>query len=253
MNYGYMSFDPNYQPPELGPEDENFRYQIQMYHYLASAVDWTDSHALEVGSGRGGGASFITRYFKPKSMTGVDLSDKAVAFCNQHHASVAGLRFVQGDAEALQFPDESFDIIINVESSLYYPNVERFFAHVARLLKPNGHFLYVDMRYYEEVENWHKQLSATGLEMLHEEDITRNARHALSLNQDFRRGLIEKYVPWFLRRVLSRFGGSDGGPAGSRKNPPRKENASTRNLFFVKKVIENELAFTIQKYSHTIF
>lgn len=211
MNYGYISFDSNHRPPELGPEDENFRYQIQMYHYLASTVDWTDAHALEVGSGRGGGASFITRYFKPKSMTGVDLSDKAVAFCNQQHATVEGLRFVQGDAEALQFPDESFDIIINVESSLYYPNVERFFAHVVRLLKPNGHFLYVDMRYYEEVENWHKQLMDTGLEKLHEEDITRNARHALSLNQEFRKRLIEKYVPWFLRRLFSRFGGSDSG------------------------------------------
>lgn len=211
MNYGYISFDPNHQPPELGPGDENFRYQIQMYHYLASAVDWTDSHALEVGSGRGGGASFITRYFKPKSMTGVDLSDRAVAFCNQHHASVEGLRFVQGDAEALQFPDESFDIIINVESSLYYPNVENFFAHVARLLKPNGHFLYVDMRYYEEVENWHKQLKDMGLEMLHEEDITKNAKHALSLNQEFRKRLIEKYVPRLLQRLFSRFGGSDSG------------------------------------------
>ena len=211
MNYGYISYDPDYKSPELRSEDENFRYQIQMYHHLARAVDWTGAHALEVGSGRGGGASFIMRHFKPKSMTGVDLSNKAVAFCNQHYASVDGLQFVHGDAEALQFPDESFDIIINVESSLYYPNVERFFAHVVRLLKPNGHFLYVDMRYFEEIETWHKQLNATGLEILHEEDITKNAKHALSLNQEFRKRLIENYVPRFLKRLLSRFGGSDGG------------------------------------------
>jgi len=211
MNYGYISFDPDRQPLQLQAEDERFRYQIQMYHHIASAVDWNGLHALEVGSGRGGGASYIKRHFKPKSMLGVDLSNKAVAFCNQFHASVEGLRFVQGDAEALQFPDKSFDIILNVESSLYYPNVERFFAHVARMLKPNGHFLYADMRYLDEVENWRRQLQGAGLELIHEEDITDNARRALSLHQEYRQSLVKKYAPRGLRKILSRFGGSDGG------------------------------------------
>jgi ubiquinone/menaquinone biosynthesis C-methylase UbiE len=211
MNYGYISLDPNYRGLELGPEDENHRYQIQMYHHIAHSVDWSGSHALEVGSGRGGGASYIKRHFKPRSMTGVDLSDKAVAFCNQYHSTVEGLRFVQGDAEALRFADESFDIIINVESSLYYPNVENFFKHVVRLLKPNGHFLYADMRFQDEVAGWRKQLQATGLELLSEEDITQNARQALSLNQEYRRNLVKKYAPRFLQRIFSRFGGADGG------------------------------------------
>jgi SAM-dependent methyltransferase len=211
MNYGYTSFDPHHQPPELRPEDENFRYQIQMYHHIASSADWTGRDGLEVGSGRGGGAAFITRHFKPKSMTGVDLSDRAVAFCKRHHAAVQGLHFLQGDAEALRFPDESYDIIINVESSLYYPNVENFFQHVARLLKPNGYFLYADMRYLDEVENWRRQLRDTGLVVLSEEDITRNAKHALSMNQEFRNELVRKYVPGLLQKVFSRFGGADGG------------------------------------------
>lgn len=211
MNYGYISFDLNHKPLELRPEDENFRYQIQMYHHIASAADWTGLDGLEVGSGRGGGASYIKRHFGPKSMIGVDLSDKAVIFCNQYHSSVEGLSFVQGDAEALQFSDKSFDIIINVESSLYYPNVENFFKHVARILKPNGYFLYADMRFHDEVANWQKQLKDIGLELLSEEDITKNARHALSLNQEFRRTLIEKYVPRFLHMLFTRFGGADGG------------------------------------------
>jgi SAM-dependent methyltransferase len=211
LNYGYINFDPHHPQLELHPDHENVRYQIQMYHHIASAVEWTGRDGLEVGSGRGGGASFITRHFKPKSMTGVDLSDKAIAFCNDYHSSVEGLRFVHGDAEALDFPDESFDIIINVESSLYYPNVEKFFQHVARLLKPGGHFLYADMRYFEEVENWKHQLANMELELIHEEDITKNAKHALSLNQEYRKALVEKYAPRFLRRILGRFGGSDGG------------------------------------------
>lgn len=214
MNYGYLGSDPDHAPPLLNPGDENQRHQIQMYHQIARSVAWEGLHALEVGSGRGGGASYIKRYFKPASMTGVDLSDQAVAFCNRHHASMEGLRFIQGDAEALQFPDESFDIILNVESSLYYPNVENFFSHVARLLKPGGHFLYADMRFHDELEAWHRQLQDTGLEMLHEEDITQNARHALALNQEFRQSLVRKYAPRLFRPIFSRFGGGDGGRLG---------------------------------------
>ncbi|MBV6396622.1 MAG: Phthiotriol/phenolphthiotriol dimycocerosates methyltransferase [Anaerolineales bacterium] len=211
MNYGFHHL--HEEPPalEIPPGLENVRHQVHMYHRIAGAADWRGRDGLEVGSGRGGGAAFIARHFQPRSMTGVDLSDNAVAFCGRFHSDVANLRFVQGDAEELQFPDESFDIIINVESSLYYPNVEKFFAHVVRLLRPGGHFLYADMRYLEEVEHWKRQLAETKLELLHEEDITKNAKHALALNQEYRQSLVKKYAPRPLRGMLSRFGGADGG------------------------------------------
>lgn len=211
MNYGYHHFESSHPKLALTARDEKFRHQVQMYHRIANAADWSGRDGLEVGSGRGGGASFIKRHFKPKSMTGVDLSDKAVLFCNQYHSAVDGLRFMQGDAEALQFPNESFDIILNVESSLYYPNVENFFRSVVRLLKPGGHFLYADMRYMDEIETWRKQLNDTGLELIEQEDITKNAKQALVLNQEYRKGLVKKYAPKILQRVLGRFGGSDGG------------------------------------------
>ena len=49
---------------------------------------------------------------------------------------------MQGDAQDLPFPDESFDAVINVEASHIYPNFERFLGEVARVLRPGGHFLY---------------------------------------------------------------------------------------------------------------
>ena len=53
---------------------------------------------------------------------------------------------MQGDAQNLPFPDESFDAVINVEASHIYPNFERFLGEVARVLRPGGHFLYADFR-----------------------------------------------------------------------------------------------------------
>src|SRR5690349_17977148 len=64
MNYGYSGL--NGTPTDLPLRDiehEN-RYSIQLYHHVAAAIDLTGKDVVEVGSGRGGGASYITRYLK---------------------------------------------------------------------------------------------------------------------------------------------------------------------------------------------
>jgi ubiquinone/menaquinone biosynthesis C-methylase UbiE len=70
-----------------------------------------------------------------------------------------GLDFVQGDAENLPFPDESFDAVLNVEASHANPRFPRFIAEVARVLRPGGHFLYADMRGYQEISDWEAALA----------------------------------------------------------------------------------------------
>ena len=60
LNYGYCDNNP---PIELSVNDEEFRYSIQLYNQLLSKIDLKEKHILEIGSGRGGGASFINKYF----------------------------------------------------------------------------------------------------------------------------------------------------------------------------------------------
>lgn len=84
---------------------------------------------LEIGSGRGGGLSYLTRIAKPDRALGVDFSGTQVEFCNQVHREIDNLEFIEGDATRIQalFPrvqTESFDYVLNVESSHCYPNVE---------------------------------------------------------------------------------------------------------------------------------
>src|SRR5215831_19456107 len=72
MNYGYSDIDPKPNGPQL--DDEDNRYCIQLYHHVAAAIDLTDKDVVEVGSGRGGGASYIRRYLNPRSVLGIDFS-----------------------------------------------------------------------------------------------------------------------------------------------------------------------------------
>ena len=79
-----------------------------------------------------------------------------------------GLDFIEGNAEHLPFPDESFDAVINIESSHTYPHFSRFLTEVARVLRPGGHFLYTDVRNTPDIAAWQAALGDAPLRMVSE-------------------------------------------------------------------------------------
>ena len=202
MNYGYSA--PGTPRRALADSDEPDRSFIQLYEHVAGSVDLKGCVVLEVGSGRGGGSSFIKRYLKPARMTGIDLSKSAVDFSRQRHR-VDGLEFRVGDAESLPFGDDSFDAVINVESSHCYPSFEKFLGEVRRVLRPGGHFLYADFRKREKVEAWRNGLRSAKLEMLCEIDITRNVIAALDHDNDRKLALIQQLIPRILHKSFFDF------------------------------------------------
>ena len=70
MNYGYAPATANVDVPPLQSSDERDRLCIQLYLHAIDHFDLQDRDVLEVGSGRGGGALFISRYLQPRSMRG---------------------------------------------------------------------------------------------------------------------------------------------------------------------------------------
>ena len=211
MNYGLAPAEAGSPALVLAPADEADRYCIQLYHRVASAADLAGREVLEVGSGRGGGASFIARYLHPAKITGADFSPQAVALCQKRHAAVAPLAFVVGDAEHLPFPDARFDIVLNVESSHCYGHIDRFFAEAARVLRPGGHFLYTDFRPAAEVPAWHAALAQPGWEQVAHEDITAAVADALQADDARKRQLIAQFIPPAFHHLFGEFAGLVGG------------------------------------------
>lgn len=216
MNYGF-------QPPSgsgvlaLEPEDEQDRLCIQLYERVTERADLGGAKVLEVGSGRGGGASYLARYRKPLSMLGVDYSRQAIRFCESRHAGIPQLRFEFGDAENLALPDASFDAVINVESSHCYGNIARFFGEATRVLRPGGRFLFADLRDPAEMAELRLMLSRTpGLEILEEEDITAGVLAALEADDARKRRMIEDLVPASIRPLFEEFAGVRGGQVHER-------------------------------------
>jgi SAM-dependent methyltransferase len=156
LNYGYEEDPPMALP--LATSDEPDRYPIQLYHRTATQVELAGKEVLEVSCGHGGGASYLMRTLQPTSYTGLDLNTVGIAFCRKRH-DLRGLDFVEGNAEGLPFPDQSFDAVLNVEAAINYQSVPRFFAEVERVLRPGGHFLYADIRYADEIAAWETELA----------------------------------------------------------------------------------------------
>jgi SAM-dependent methyltransferase len=209
LNYGYAEANAA-DEPVLQERDEADRACIGLYHHVATAIDLRGLDVLEVSCGHGGGASYVARYLRPKSMRGVDRNAKAIEFCRRQH-KVEGLTFSCGNALALDFADGTFDVVINVEASHCYPDVPRFLGEVRRVLRPGGHFLYVDFRdVVPDRANWHKQIEESGLEVISCEDISANVVLGMQRNHEKYMWLIQRLVPRPLRWLAMQFAGVKG-------------------------------------------
>jgi len=201
MNYGYASLDSGPESLVLDSAQEPDRHAIELYQRVAGAVALEGREVLEVGCGRGGGSSFIARYHRPRRMTGIDFSPKAIRFCRNHHR-VEGLSFMHGDAEALPFGDASFDALVNVESSHCYASMAAFLLEARRVLRPGGYLLFADLRSSGDLERLRREMTQAGFVILEEEDITPNVLAALRKDSERRLALIERSVS---RRLVGTF------------------------------------------------
>jgi ubiquinone/menaquinone biosynthesis C-methylase UbiE len=206
MNFGYH--DQN-QHIAMDEQNERDRFSVQLYHHLADSVNIQGKDIVEIGCGRGGGLSFITRTFSPAKALGIDLNKRAVRFCSRHY-KMDGLSFAQGDAQKLELEDDSCDIVMNIESSHRYPNMTAFLKEVCRILRSGGYFLFTDFRYDSEMEEMKKCLEDCGLTMIKEKNINKEVVAALALDDMRRRNLIQKLAPKFLHNIALNFAGTTG-------------------------------------------
>jgi ubiquinone/menaquinone biosynthesis C-methylase UbiE len=208
LNYGYEEDPPMALP--LAASDEPDRFAIQLYHRTATQVDLSGKKVLEVSCGHGGGASYLMRALHPASYTGLDLNTVGIKFCRNRH-NLPGLDFVEGNAESLPFPDQSFDAVINVEAAIHYPDFARFLTEVARVLRPGGHFLYADLRVADGVAAWEATLANAPMRPLSKQVINAEVMRGLEKTNRLL-DQITRRLPniAYLRGVANDFAGGSG-------------------------------------------
>lgn len=207
MNYGFI--DNN--SPVLEPEDEPYRLFIQLYHMNIRDIDLENKQVLEVGSGRGGGASWIAKSKKPFSLIGVDFSQEAVSLCNDWY-SQENLNFIEGNAQDLPFEDNNFDIVYNVESSHCYGDMSKFVSEAFRVLRKGGNFCWTDFRDEETMSKTEEIFLKSGFSVVSKKEITDEVINALDMINDAKKERITELVPRTIRRSFETFAGVQGTP-----------------------------------------
>jgi ubiquinone/menaquinone biosynthesis C-methylase UbiE len=204
MNYGYAVIEESAET--MSPCAElSERYSLQLYSYVVNAVEVRGRDVLEVGCGRGGGASFLKTQFAPRQIVAVDFSLPGLLLAE--NAGTDGVHFVTGNAESLPIAPEQFDIVINIESSHCYRSIEAFVRQVKRVLRPEGYFLYADFCQADALSDRRELLRRSGMSILREDDITANVVAALERDSERRSSLISKYVNRSLSRSFEEFVG----------------------------------------------
>jgi ubiquinone/menaquinone biosynthesis C-methylase UbiE len=112
---------------------------------LAAAATRGDQRVLDAGCGTGHTGLAFARL--AAEVVAVDLTEAMLDQGRQLAAErgLANITFQHGDVEQLPFPDASFDIVASRYSAHHYPHPQVALREFARVLRPGGAFLLVDV------------------------------------------------------------------------------------------------------------
>lgn len=117
------------------------------YDFIDEMAKWGEiadlkpEKVLDVGCGIGGTSRYLARmYGEGTSVTGITLSqnqvDRATALAKDRGLNNANFQVM--DALAMDFPDNSFDVVWACESGEHMPDKKKYVEEMMRVLKPGG-------------------------------------------------------------------------------------------------------------------
>lgn len=110
---------------------------------LAEVIKESFFDLLDAGCGTGAMLGMFKNDHPDKNYTGIDLSQKMIETAKKK--KLDGVHFVVGDCENLPFAENSFDVVTCSMSFHHYPNPEKFFQRLHRILRPGGRLILRDM------------------------------------------------------------------------------------------------------------
>ena len=116
-------------------------------------------NVLELGCGQDSNAIFMARN-GAREVTGIDISSVAIEQAHERarQHQVTHVSFEVMDAEAVTFPDDSFDLICGV-AILHHLDLRKTLAGLARTLKPGGAAIFLEPLAHNPAINLYRRMT----------------------------------------------------------------------------------------------
>jgi MPBQ/MSBQ methyltransferase len=114
------------------------------YDFVEEMLQWSGADhppkILDVGCGIGGTSRYLANKFPESKVTGITLSKNQVKRGTELAAErgLNNVNFQVMDALAMEFPDNSFDLVWACESGEHMPDKTAYVNEMIRVLKPGG-------------------------------------------------------------------------------------------------------------------
>ena len=108
--------------------------QKESLNNLLSHIYGDFQNILDIGCGTGCGTALLAERFPEAKVIGLDVASGMIEKACE---KFSGINFVIGDAEALPFSNNSFDLIVS-NASLQWIDPQKFFKETSRVLTKDG-------------------------------------------------------------------------------------------------------------------
>lgn len=143
---------------------------------LLASIPRKTGNILDVACGMGATTRHLLNYYKPKKVTGINISETQLEICKKNAPKC---KFLLMDATKLDFKNNSFNNVICVEAAFHFDTRKKFLEEVFRVLKPKGKVVLSDIltmplashrektmipkeNYLENIESYRSLLRETG-------------------------------------------------------------------------------------------
>lgn len=126
--------------------------------YFKNNLPADNSKILDIGCGGGKFLNYLYRSNNSYFLYGVDHSPEMIelaAKINKLAIEQNRLKLIQGSVSDIELDNSQLDVITAFETVQFWPETNRSFLEVHRLLTPRGHFIIIN-RYPPEGSKWWK-------------------------------------------------------------------------------------------------